>query len=189
MSDAEQTEPVSLRWLALEFLRIGATGFGGPMALIGLMQQRVVERRKAITPEQFAEGVAVGQVLPGPIAVDCATYIGYRLRGLWGAVVTTGALVAPPFLAMLVLTPLYLQYGKVPEAQGFFRGVGAAVVAVIAAACVRLGQRSLGSAGPVVIAIGALAGALLKVQPILLILAAGLLGLLLLRERPQEAAA
>jgi chromate transporter len=175
---------MNLRRLALHFLRIGATGFGGPMALIGLMQDRLVEKEQAIKAEEFSEGVALGQVLPGPIAVDCATYIGYRLRGFWGALVTTGALVLPAFVAMLILTPIYLRYGTVPHLTGFFKGVGAGVVAVIVAACVRLGQRGLraparrGTVLRLVIAIAALVGGVAQAQPILLILGAGALGLL-----------
>jgi chromate transporter len=181
--------------LALQFLRIGATGFGGPMALIGLMQERLVEKEQAIKAEEFAEGVALGQILPGPIAVDCATYIGYRLRGFWGALVTTGALVLPAFVAMLILTPIYLRYGTVPHLAGFFKGVGAAVVAVIIAACIRLGQKSLrapqrrGTALRLVIAVAALLGGLVQAQPILLILGAGALGMLFFVSWPRPESA
>jgi chromate transporter len=189
---------MSLWRLALSFLRIGATGFGGPMALIALMQERLVERDKAISPEDFSEGVAIGQILPGPIAVDCATHIGYRLRGLLGALVTTGALIAPPFVAMLILTPIYLEYGTIPQADGFFRGVRAAVVAVIGAACVRMGEKSLRGAVPWTLGVGALVATVLGEEfmlaeyvPFLLIgviLAAGTVGALFLRPRPAEAA-
>ena len=187
---------MKLSRLALRFLRIGATGFGGPMALIALMQERLVEKDKAISPEEFSEGVAIGQILPGPIAVDCATHIGYRLHGFVGAIVTTGSLIAPPFFAMLILTPFYLTYGAVPEAAGFFLGVRAAVVAVIVAACVRMGRKGLQGVGPWLLAIGAFAGTVLgqEFMPpqhvpfllIALILAAGGLGAFRLRPRPSD---
>ncbi len=124
-------------------LRVGATGFGGPMALISLLQQHLVERRKAVSGDEFSEGVAIGQILPGPIAVDAAIHVGYRLYGWLGAVAGAVGLVLPPFLIMLVLTPLYFHYGRVPEAQGFFAGVRPAVAAAIAAAALRLGRRGL----------------------------------------------
>lgn len=165
--------------LALKFLRIGATGFGGPMALIGLMEHHLVQKAKAVTPEEFAEGVAIGQILPGPVAVDCATHIGYRLHGVVGALVSVGALILPPFLLMLAITPLYLAYGRVPEAQGFFRGVGPAVVAVILVAAWRLSKRFVGDWRAGVIAGAAAVGILFKANPILIIVEAGLLGLLL----------
>ncbi len=177
---------MSLWRLMVHFLRLGATGFGGPMALIGLMQERLVEKEEAISAEEFSQGVALGQVLPGSITVGCASHIGYRLRGIRGAIVATGSIVGPAFVAMLILTPLYLRYGEVSQVHGFFRGMGAAVVAVIAAACLRLGQESLRDVVPVLIAVGALVGVLVQVQPILLILAAGVIGIVLLRPRRQE---
>ena len=124
-------------------LRIGATGFGGPMALISMLQQHFVERRKAVSIDEFSEGIAVGQVLPGPIAVDAAIHIGYRLYNWLGAVAGAVGLLLPPFLIMLVLTPLYFHYGRVPEAQGFFAGVRPAVVAAIACATVRMAKRGI----------------------------------------------
>lgn len=134
---------MSLWRMFLSYLRIGATGFGGPMALVSLLQQEFVERRKAVTSEEFAEAVAVGGILPGPIAVDAAVHIGHRLRGWPGAVLGAVGLVLPPFLLMLVLTPLYFRLGRVPETEGFFAGVRPAVVAVIAAAAWRLGKKGL----------------------------------------------
>ena len=124
-------------------LRVGATGFGGPMALISMLQQHLVERRGAVSSDEFSEGVAIGQILPGPIAVDAAIHLGYRLYGWLGAVAGAAGLLLPPFLIMLVLTPLYFHHGQVPEAQGFFMGVRPAVAAAIAAATVRLGKRGI----------------------------------------------
>ena len=167
-----------LSTLAARFLHIGATGFGGPMALIGLMHSKFVEKRQEVSEETFAEGVALGQMLPGPVAVDCATHIGYRLLGFWGAVVSTGALILPAFALMLILTPFYFHYGRVPQVEGFFKGVGPAVVAVILAAAWRLGQKFVTDLASALIAVGTVAGALLKVNPILLILLGGLVGLL-----------
>jgi len=168
---------MKLTTLAGRFLRIGATGFGGPMALMGLMQNLLVDKTKEVDAEDFAEGVALGQILPGPVAVDCATHIGYRLRGVLGAVASTGGIVLPAFLLMLVITPLYLHYGKVPQVVGFFRGVGPAVVAVILAAAWRLGKKFVVDYGSGAIAAVVCVGAVLKLHPILLIAAAGALGI------------
>jgi chromate transporter len=127
----------------LSCLRIGATGFGGPMALISLLQEEFVERRKAVTPEVFAEGVAIGGILPGPIAIDAAVHLGYRLRGWLGALSAAAGLIAPPFVLMLALAPLYLRVGRLTGVEGFLVGVRPAVVAVIAAAAWRLGKRGV----------------------------------------------
>jgi len=192
---------VSLFRMFLTFLRIGATGFGGPMALIGMLQEQFVERKKAIGSEEFAEGVAIGQLLPGPIAIDTAVYVGYRLRGWLGALAGAIGLTLPAFLIMLVLAPAYFQLGRVPQAQGFFAGIRPAVVAVIAAAGWRLGKRGLRDRSGYAIAavvmalslifgraedlaqlfpsVGALAGGVRDFGSIGLVVLAGALGLLL----------
>lgn len=179
---------MTLRRLAARFLRIGATGFGGPMALMSLMQQQLVERGE-VEQEELANGMALGQMLPGPQAVNCATYLGYRLRGLAGAVVSAGALLLPAFVLMLILTPAYFAYGARPEATGFFRGVGPAVVAVILAAAWRMAPRFIVGWGSGLIALVAFAGTMLKLNPILLVLLAGLLGMLVRSRRSKEAEA
>ena len=169
---------MKLTTLATRFLRMGATGFGGAMVLIGLMQRDLVERTQTVTPELFGEGVAVGQILPGPVAVNCAGYLGYRLRGVVGAAVTVVSLILPPFLLMLILTPLYLKHGTVPQVAGFFKGVTPAVVAVILATGWRMGSKFVVNRASAFIAVLVGAGALLKVSPLLLVLAAGALGVL-----------
>lgn len=177
-------EPISLWRLILRFLYIGATGFGGPMALIGLMHSHLVDKR-VVSEETFTEGVAVGQILPGPVAVDCATHIGYKLRGLWGAIATTVALILPAFLLMLVLTPLYFIYGHVPAVDGFFKGAGPAIIAVIFAAGFKMAQKSTTDYRSAAIALLVMAGLLQHLNPILLILVGGALGMLL-RPRRKE---
>jgi len=193
----------------LSYLRIGATGFGGPMALVSLLQREFVERRKAVTSEEFAEGVAVGGILPGPIAIDAAVYIGYRLRGWLGALSAAGGLILPPFLIVLVVTPIYFWMGRLPEFEGFLSGVRPAVVAVIAAAAWRLGKKGLTQLSGLSIAAFVLVASLLcarvndlvpgwewlqhaaptikALSSVALILASGLLGLLV-RQQPKPPA-
>jgi chromate transporter len=174
---------LTLWQLFLVFLRIGATGFGGVMALIGLLQEHFVERWKVITREEFAEGLAIGQLLPGPVAVDVGIYIGYRLKGWLGALAASVGLVLPAFVLMLGLTPIYLYSGQMPQFQrffeGFFSGVRPAVVALILAAAWRMGRKSMTGAGPIVIAAIVLAAMLVGANPFLLVLLAGTLGILL----------
>ena len=175
-----------LTQLGARFLRIGSTGFGGPMALLGLMQQQLVERSDEVTQDDFADGVAVGQILPGPVAVGCATFLGYRLRGLPGAVIATGALILPSFVLMLIIAPLYLKHGQVPVVSGFFLGVAPAVIAIIAFAGWRLGKSFITDWRAAVVATLVAAAAIFKAPPVLLILLGGVLGLLL--RRPLEKA-
>lgn len=168
------------------FVRIGATGFGGMMALIGLIHEHLVEKRKAVTVEEFNEGVAIGQILPGPIAVDAATHIGYARAGWRGAIAATVGIVLPAFLLMLIVTPLYLRYGRVPEVSAFFTGVGPAVVAMIAAVWWRMVNRSSPTVATVIIAAVALGATLVHVNAVLVIVLSGVAGMLVCRERPRS---
>jgi len=122
------------------FLVLGSIGFGGAMPMLALIHQEVVERRKWISPSQFAEATAIGQTLPGPIAVDAVSYIGHRLRKWPGAIVATGAFILPSFVLMVLLSLLYFRHGLNPRAEGIFKGVGAAVVGLILAASIRMGK-------------------------------------------------
>ncbi|MHB8993730.1 MAG: chromate transporter [Armatimonadota bacterium] len=170
---------MTLRTLATRFLRVGAMGFGGPMALIGLIHEQVVEKHQDVSEEEFSTGVALGQILPGPVAVDCATHIGHHLRGWAGASVAAGAMLLPAFLLMLVLTPLYLKYGRIPQVSGFFQGVAPAIIAVILMAGYNMAQKFKFTLGGVLIAVAAGVGMILKVNPVLLILLAGFAGIAL----------
>jgi chromate transporter len=170
---------MTLRTLALRFLRIGALGFGGPMALVAMMQEQLVQRHKEVSQDDFSTGLALGQVLPGPISVDCATYIGYRLRGFWGACVTTVGLLLPAFVLMMILTPMYLHYGTIPAIGGFFKGVAPAIIAVIFMAGLNLAKRFRFNVTSAAIAVLAGIGVLMKVSPVLLIVLAGVAGMAL----------
>ncbi len=173
---------MSLRRLFWVFLRIGATGFGGMIPLLALVEEQVVERRKIVPPEEFADGVAIGQILPGPIVVDAVTHVGFRVRGWLGAVVSAVGLILPAFLLMLVLTPLYFKYGHIPHLAGAFKGIGGAVVGVVAAAIWRLGSRMLRTwASVAVSALAFLALAAFRADAVLTLVLCGALGFLFRR--------
>jgi chromate transporter len=125
------------------FLLLGSIGFGGPMPMLALIHQEVVERRKWISGAQFAEGVTLGQSLPGPIAVDAVSYIGYRLSGWPGAFVATVAFILPSFLLMILLSLLYFRWGIGPRGEGVLRGIGFAVIGLILAASLRMGKTTV----------------------------------------------
>ena len=120
------------------------------------------------------------------MAIDCAIYLGYRLRGLLGACVTAGSMVLPPFLLMLVLTPMYLEYGRVPQVAGFFQGVAPAIIAVIVMAGYNMALKFKFTLGAACIAVVAGVGVVGRVNPALLILLAGLAGLALRGGRKED---
>ncbi|MFB3819332.1 MAG: chromate transporter [Candidatus Methylomirabilales bacterium] len=174
---------VRLQQLAGVLLKVGATGFGGAMPMLALIHTEYVQRRGWVSQQDFDEAVMVGQIMPGPIAVDAVTHMGYRLRGWPGALVSVVAFILPSFLLMLVLTAAYLHYGSIPRVAGIFKGLGAGVVAVIAAAAWRMGTPHLTDVRTAGLMLGALlALLLLQANVVLLVILAGVAGMLLFRK-------
>jgi len=124
--------------LAAYFLRLGAIGFGGPIALVGYMQRDLVETRGWLTADEFTDGLALSQLAPGPLAAQLAMYVGWLGYGTAGAVLTGTAFVLPSFLMVLGLGAGYQRYHGLAWMQGAFYGIGAAVIAIIARSAVKL---------------------------------------------------
>jgi chromate transporter len=134
----------SFRVLLLYFLKLGAFGFGGPIALVGYMQRDLVEDKKWISKEDYFEGLAFSQLCPGPLAAQLAKYIGWLHSGTLGTTLTGGAFILPSFLMVLGLAWLYVHFGQLAWIQGMFYGIGAAVSAIIVRSAWRLIQKTLG---------------------------------------------
>ena len=119
----DSVRTASLGSLFLTFLKIGSTAFGGFMALISVVQNYVVERRKLISHEEMLDGVSLATILPGPVAVNVVAYVGYRMRGWLGALVSAGAVILPSFLLLVCLSYAYFRFGQMPAVGRFFIGV------------------------------------------------------------------
>ncbi|HWL84309.1 MAG TPA: chromate transporter [Polyangiaceae bacterium] len=143
-SGSHELVPYSQRDLVLYFLRLGALGFGGPIALAGYMQRDLVEHRRWIAKQDYVEGLALAQLSPGPLAAQLAMYLGWVRGGAWGAASVGAAFVLPSFVMVVVLAWPYLHYGGLPWMQGIFYGVGAAVTAIIARSAIKLAKMTLG---------------------------------------------
>jgi chromate transporter len=143
-ADTKQLEPCSLFEFTLYFLRLGALGFGGPIALAGYMQRDVVEERRWLSKQDYVEGLALAQLAPGPLAAQLAIYLGWVRGGVLGATVVGLAFVLPSFLMVLVLAALYLRFGGMPWMRAAFYGVGAAVIAIIGRSAYKLVKLTLG---------------------------------------------
>jgi chromate transporter len=126
------------------FLYLGSTGFGGPVALVGLMHKHLVEEKKWISEDDFKEGLALSQLAPGPLAAQLGIYIGYVHYGWIGATLAGAAFVLPSFLMVLAIGYAYIAFGGLPWMQSLFYGVGAAVVGLIAVSCIKLTKKSVG---------------------------------------------
>lgn len=136
--------PYRLRDLALYFLKLGAVGFGGPVALVGYMHRDLVENRAWITEDEYREGLALAQLAPGPLAAQLAIYLGFVHYKRIGGTLAGLTFVLPSFLMVLALGFAYVQYGGLPWMQAVFYGVGAAVIGIIAISSYKLSKKSLG---------------------------------------------
>src|SRR5882762_8043940 len=138
-----QTVPCTMREFLLYFLRLGALGFGGPIALAGYMQRDLVEQRRWISRQDYVEGLALAQLAPGPLAAQLAIYLGWVRARVLGATLVSIAFIAPSLAMVLALSVLYVAYGGLPWMQGVFYGIGAAVIAVIARSAFKLVRMTL----------------------------------------------
>jgi len=140
---AEGLAPCSSSELLLYFLRLGTTGFGGPIALVGYMQRDLVEKRRWISRKDYVEGLALAQLAPGPLAAQLAIYLGWVRGGVIGATLVGITFVLPSFVMVLAISALYLRYGGLTWMQGAFYGIGAAVIAIIARSAYKLVRMTL----------------------------------------------
>ncbi len=122
------------------FLGLGTWGFGGPIATVGYMQRDLVERRAWLTRQDFLDGVALGQTMPGPLAAQVVMWLGYLRAGTLGALVTAAAFIAPSFLLVLAVAIAYAHYQGLPVVQALFHGIAPAVMAIIAVAAYKLAR-------------------------------------------------
>ena len=139
-----ETVPVGLWPFYLYFLRLGAAGFGGPIALAGFMQRDLVEERRWISRQDYLDGLALAQLAPGPLAAQLAMYLGYVRAGALGATIVSFCFVLPSFLMVWAVSVAYVRFGGLPWMQALFYGIGAAVIGIIARSAHKLTRLTLG---------------------------------------------
>ena len=176
--EASVTHPtVSFADLVRVFGRIGILSFGGPAGQIALMHKMLVDERRWLDEARFLHALNYCMLLPGPEAMQLATYAGWLLHGVRGGLAAGLLFVLPGAVVLTALSALYLLLGDVPLVAGLLFGLKAAVLAVVLEALVRVSRRALKSGFMVAIAVAAFAGiALLKLPFPLIILAAALIG-------------
>lgn len=141
---AGDTPRYTLWQLVFYMLRLGALGFGGPVALAGYMHRDLVDERRWISDADYREGLALSQLAPGPLAAQLAIYLGYVHYRLPGATLVGLAFVLPSFLIVLALGWAYVRFGGLPWMQAVFYGVGAAVIGIIVMSAKKLTEKSVG---------------------------------------------
>ena len=166
--------------LFLTFARVGVCTFGGGYAMLPILQREVVEKKGWATEEELTDYFAIGQCTPGIIAVNTATFVGFKLRRHLGGIMATLGLVFPSIVIITVIAASLANFADIPLVQHALAGINAAVVALIASSVLKLAKSTIkGVAGGVLFAAVLALAFLWKVSPAILVVGAGVLGLLI----------
>jgi chromate transporter len=192
----QETPPrrVPLGDIVKYFLGLGAFGFGGPVALCGLMERQLVDQKGWLSKAEMREAIAVSQSMPGPLAIQVGIFAAYMRGGFWGAWAGGWAFILPNFILVALLGALYVHYGDLPWMTGVFYGVAPVVIALILHSCWRLVKMGMEDWLQWAIAAGAFVVTVaLKAEVALVFIGAGVIGIAyygtLFRRRPSAAAA
>ncbi len=166
----------------ITFARVGGLTFGGGYAMLPMLQKEVVEKRHWATEEEIMDYYAIGQCTPGIIAVNVATFIGYKFRGLVGAIFSTAGMIFPSLVIITLIAAFLQNFADIALVQHAFAGIRICVGVLILNAVVTLYKKGVKDKVTLAIAVLVLAGALLlDVSPVLFIIAAGFTGYLVKR--------
>lgn len=162
----------------LTFFKIGAFTFGGGYAMIPLIQREAVEHRKWVSDEDILDIVAIAESTPGPIAINSATFVGYRAAGVLGSAAATFGVVLPSFVIILALSFVLQQFQEVRAVQYAFRGIQAGVLALLFKALYTMYKKApKGWASYVVMGASFLLTAILKINVIFVLIGCAVFGL------------
>lgn len=133
----------TLAKLFKEFLIIGSTSFGGYMALIAMVREKFVSKEKLIDDEVIAEGIAISSILPGPVAVNVVSYVGYVLAGIRGAMTSVIAVLIPSLVLVIAFAELYFAYGEFVNAGAILKGMMPVIVALLLSVATSIGLKNV----------------------------------------------
>src|SRR5580765_5380694 len=176
----------SWREVFLYFLFLGFVNIGGPVAQITMMYNHMVERRKWLTDDRFVKIMAFCHMLPGPEALQLAIYVGYLKRKLWGGILAGLTFIIPGAAVMILLSWLYVKYGKLPQVNNALYVLKPAVLGIIAAGIIKLGRASIRNFFLGLILVASFVGMrFLGINFLLILIIAGALNLLVKGEWPR----
>jgi chromate transporter len=154
----KQKPRVSLREIFTTFAIIGATGFGGGIAIISLIERYCVREKKWLTMDEFMHGFAFGQFL-GPFSLNTSTFVGYYLRGVSGGITAAVGFISPSFCLISLLTWLYLKFHEVPQLESALKGTNPVVIGLILVAAYSMAKTSVKGVNDCAMALLAFSGA------------------------------
>jgi chromate transporter len=177
----ENRRPISTLVLARIFLQIGATSFGGLGPSLAIVERELVDKRGILTAADVAEAVAATKLLPGSTLIQVVSFLGYRIGGWTGSAVAAVACILPPVIPMFLLAACSDSLSVLPAFGSAVRGTTAAVVGLLLASMFRFGRATIGGPGALAVGLSAFGSAsLLGVPAAVVVVAAGLIGVLLL---------
>lgn len=169
------------------FCRIGGLTFGGGYAMLPMLQAEVVDKYKWATEEELLDYYAVGQATPGIIAVNTATFIGYKNKGIIGALFATAGVVFPSLVIIMIIAGLIKNFSDIKVVQNAFSGVRIVVCVLILNAVIKLWKNSVkGKLGIIIFILSFVAAALLRISPIYIVIISAIVGLLTKYKRGEK---
>lgn len=180
--------------LFLSMLKIGCVAFGGGYAIIALLESEFISKREWIAHDEFMDVVAIAESTPGPIALNVATYIGYKLAGFFGAIIATAGICVPSFVIMYLVSLFYEQFMEIRIIAAAFKGIQICMVYLIAAAGLKMLKKMKKTPFNMIVYAVACIGMILcslfdiPVSSVVFIFAAGLAGLALSFMKPGKEA-
>ena len=166
--------------LFIVFAKIGGFTFGGGYAMLPMMQRELVENKKWTTNDEIIDYYAIGQCTPGVIAVNTATFVGYKIKGLSGAIFATLGMITPSIIIIGIIAAFISNFQEYEIVQHAFGGIRAAVVALVLSAGIKISKKSIVDAVTVVIFVAvALLSVLTDISPAVFVVIAGILGILI----------
>jgi chromate transporter len=175
---------ISLKNIFLVFLKIGTFAFGGVYSMLAFFEKELVERHRWITHEEYIESVALGQMTPGPPIVNAGICIGYKLKKIKGSLVATVGQAFTGTVLAILLAIFYMKTRNNFLLGSILKGIGAAVVGLLLSIVYKMAKGTIKDYKTALFALAAfLALAIFKLNPIGIILASGLLGLIMYRKK------
>lgn len=174
-----------LKDIFITFFKIGLFTFGGGYAMIPLIEKEIAEKKKWVEREEITDILAVSQSIPGAIAINSATFIGFKISGRKGALAATLGVILPSFFIIAAIAAFFSRFGDNLIAKAFFAGIRPAVVALIAFAVYKVGKTSIRDiAGLIVAIIGLVLVIAFDIHAILVIIGGAVFGLAVYKFRP-----
>lgn len=173
----------SVREIFLAFLRIGATAFGGAYSILVFFEKEFVGKRLWLSREDLADGIAIGQITPGAPAINTGIFIGYKLKKISGAIAAAAGLVIPGLIIIIILAYSYVQYHDLKIIRAALKAVSASVAGLILSAALGMGKTSITNYKDLALGTSAFVCILLfKINPIILLVLSGAIGILIYRK-------